>query len=119
MLSNGEKVDSVPQQLKILFRESVQNYLISWFKYDPKKEISKLNCPVLIVQGTNDIQVETKEAVALNDNAQNSSLLIINGMNHILKDCSDNYVENLKTYYNPDLKINKELINKSVEFLRN
>ena len=40
------------QELNMLFRPSVQPYMISWFKYDPCKEISQLAIPVLIVEGT-------------------------------------------------------------------
>jgi hypothetical protein len=47
----GKTVDTVNPAFAALFRPSVQPYLISWFKYDPQKEIKKLSVPVLIVQG--------------------------------------------------------------------
>src|SRR5699024_3341008 len=45
-LENGKTVDSIPQMLYTIFRPSLQPYLISWFKYDPSQEISKLKKPV-------------------------------------------------------------------------
>jgi len=41
----GRTVDSTPRELAALFREGVQPYLISWFKYDPAEELSKLKQP--------------------------------------------------------------------------
>ena len=51
----GQTVTDVPKDLMALYRPSVQPYLISWFKYDPAREIVALEIPVLIVQGTTDL----------------------------------------------------------------
>ncbi|HEX3109606.1 MAG TPA: alpha/beta hydrolase, partial [Thermoanaerobaculia bacterium] len=64
-LEAGKTVDDTPPQLAALYRPSVQPYLISWFKYDPAKEIAALKMPVLIVQGTTDIQVGMDDAKRL------------------------------------------------------
>src|SRR5262249_36262429 len=61
-LSEGKAVEDFPPALGPLFRRSVQPYLISYFKYDPSKEIAKLSIAVLIAQGTTDIQVNSPEA---------------------------------------------------------
>jgi alpha-beta hydrolase superfamily lysophospholipase len=44
-LKNGKKVTKVNPALIALYRPSVQPYMISWLKYDPAREISKLKCP--------------------------------------------------------------------------
>ena len=64
-LEKGKTVDSIPPLLNMLFRPSVQPYLISCFKYDPAVEISKVKCPVLIIQGTTDIQIQVEDAKKL------------------------------------------------------
>ena len=64
-LEKGKTVDSVPPLINMLFRPSVQPYLISAFKYDPVIEISKVQSPVLIVQGTTDIQIQVEDAKKL------------------------------------------------------
>ena len=56
-LENSELVDSIPPLLMSIFRPSIQSYLIDWDAYDPVKEISKIDIPILIIQGTTDIQV--------------------------------------------------------------
>ena len=61
LLKKGEQVDNISPYLAPIFRKSVQPYLISWFKYNPTKEIAKMKIPVFIIQGTNDLQVEKKK----------------------------------------------------------
>ena len=116
-LKSEHLVKNVPPQLNALFRPSVQPYLISWFRYDPAKLIARLKCPVLIIQGDNDLQVEVEEASVLNQAAHNSKLVIINQMNHILKTISGNMQENVASYTNPDLPVNDELIKNVVAFI--
>ncbi|HEX8151714.1 MAG TPA: alpha/beta hydrolase, partial [Thermoanaerobaculia bacterium] len=41
-LTAQKPVADVPPMLNMLFRPSVQPYLMSWFRYDPAKEIAKL-----------------------------------------------------------------------------
>ena len=115
-LVQGKSVKA-PFFLKTLFRGSVQPYLISWFKYDPSVEISKLAIPCLVVQGTNDIQVTVEDAKQLTSVNNRIKLKIINGMNHVLKNTKLDKKENIKSYNQPDLPINKELINELVYFI--
>lgn len=82
-IENGETVTEVPPLLHAIFRPSVQPYLISWFKYNPQDEISKLNKDILIIQGTTDIQVETSHAHTLASANKKARKHIFEGMNHI------------------------------------
>ena len=116
-LENGETVEKVSQMLYSLFRPSVQPYIISWFKYDPQKEIAKLDIPVLIVQGTTDIQVSVSEANKLALANKKSRKQIIEGMNHILKEAVMDRQKNIQTYSIPDLPLKKELIEVVVKFI--
>ena len=116
-LEKGQTVDSVPPLLNSLFRQSVQNYLISVSKYDPLVEMSKLKCPVMIVQGTTDIQIEVLDAEKLAESNKNSMLLIIEGMNHILKEAPENRLLNIQTYGNPDLKIKEGLVDSISKYI--
>ena len=61
----GKTVSKVDPNLVSLYRPSVQPYMISWIKYDPSKEIAKLKVPVLIIQGTTDLQVTVEDAKLL------------------------------------------------------
>lgn len=117
-LKKGKQVDDVPVVLNALFRKSVQPYIISWLKYDPVTEIKKLDCAVLIVQGSCDIQVKTEDAENLHNANKKSKLDIISLMTHTLKntgsDCKD---ENNRTYTDPSLPLNKQLVSDIVNFV--
>ena len=102
-------VDSVPPLLNNLFGTNLQRFLINASSYDPEVEISKLGMPILIIQGTNDIQVEVNDAEILHAASSKSRLEIIQGMNHVFRQASENFILNLQTYANPDLPIDKNL----------
>ena len=116
-LKNKKLVDSVPPLLNSLFRADVQSYLIDASSYDPVEEISKLNIPILIIQGSTDIQIQVSDALILHKAAKNSRLEIIEGMNHVFRQASDNRLLNLQTYGNPELPIDNNMINIISEFI--
>src|ERR1043166_1542724 len=64
-LEAGRGVDTVPPTMAALFRTSVQPYLMSWLPLDPAALLAALTIPVLIIQGTTDIQVSVADAEAL------------------------------------------------------
>ncbi|MEL6484496.1 MAG: alpha/beta hydrolase, partial [Bacteroidota bacterium] len=116
-LEQGEQVENVPQALFSIFRPSVQPYMISWIKYDPKTEIAKLQVPILLVHGTTDIQLEVSEAELLSEGNPQTELKIIEGMNHILKTADEAYLPNLQTYSNPDLPLTDGLTDLLAAFI--
>ena len=116
-LAKGKTVSNTPQELNSLFRASVQPYMISWIKYDPQKEIAKLKIPVLIIQGTTDIQVSIDDAKRLSKAQPKAKLAIIEGMNHILKTAPLDRQMNISTYTQPDLPLKKELIESVARFI--
>lgn len=113
----GKTVVNVPQMLYSLFRPSVQPYMISWLKYDPTAEIAKLKKPVLILQGSTDIQVGLEDAKRLQSACSGSELVEIEGMNHILKNAESDRMKNMQTYNLPDLPVNAELVEAIGKFL--
>lgn len=118
-LENEKTVDSVPPMLFSLFRPSVQPYMISWMKYDPAEEIAKLNIPILVVQGTTDLQVDVAQAEKLASANPKVELEIIDGMNHILKEAPSDPQENIKTYTDPDLSLKEGVVDKLSSFIKN
>src|SRR5207248_155738 len=81
----GRTVADIPKALEDILRPSVQPVLISYFKYDPAREIARLEVPVMIVQGTTDLQTPAEEAKLLAKAKQDAQLCVIEGMNHVLK----------------------------------
>ena len=117
-LEAGVRVDSVPKVLMGLLRPSVQPYMISWFKYNPSAEIVRLPCPVLIVQGGNDIQVSTEEARLLAAARPHDRLVIIENMNHVFRACDPGFINNMITYNKPELPPAPGLVEAVVEFIK-
>jgi len=109
-LKEGKLVENAPAELFGLFRPSVQPYMMSWMKYDPALEISKLKIPIVIVQGSTDLQVQVKDAELLHAASVGSRYILIEGMNHIFKMAPSDREKNIETYSKPELPIVQELI---------
>jgi pimeloyl-ACP methyl ester carboxylesterase len=119
-LEHGETIQDVPVYLNALFRPSVQPYMISWFKYNPQTEISKLTIPVLLLQGTTDIQVGTDQAELLAKANPKAQKTIIENMDHVLKISeTKDMTEQLKnSYNNPDTPVSKALVKIITGFIK-
>jgi len=109
-LSQGKLVQEVPEEYFALLRPSVQPYLVSWLSRDPEELISRTSVPVLIIQGTTDLQVTVEDAERLHRANPSSKLVVIEGMNHVLKDAPLDQKANLEAYSNPELPLSGELI---------
>lgn len=117
-LAAGKRIENVPPILSMFFRESVQNYMMSWLSIDPAKELSKIKIPVLIIQGENDLQVSVKDAERLAEFKKDVILNIVPEMNHILVDAPKERKANIETYNKSDLPLSKELVPSIIIFLQ-
>ncbi len=117
-LQNGYELKNVDETLAPLFRPSIQPYIASWIKYDPQDEIKKLAIPVLILQGTTDIQVAAEEADKLKAAYPKATLKVIQGMNHALKNAPADRAKNLATYTNPKLPISNGFMPSLIDFVK-
>jgi len=117
-LKKGNTVEEFNPMLISLFNKSVQPFLISWIKYNPQIELKKLTIPILIINGTNDIQVNVSEAELLHKANTTSELVLIKNMNHIFKEINGDVNENMNSYTNPDLPIMEALITSIVAFIK-
>ncbi|GGZ47985.1 alpha/beta hydrolase [Mesonia mobilis] len=117
--ANG-KVKDYNQGLASLFKKSIQPFMFSWMKYDPQQEIKKLEMPVLIINGDNDLQVNTNEAKKLKDAKPDAELVIIENMNHIYRiiDKNDD-IANQKSYNEPQRPISNEMVEQISNFILN
>lgn len=103
LLKEGKTFQLENQALAMLFRESVQPYLISWIKYNPQEQIKLLKIPVLLINGTKDMQVAVSEAELLKKAKPDAELTVITNMNHVLKTIEGGASENVASYSSPDL----------------
>lgn len=113
----GQTADSVPPTLAALFRPSVQPYLISWFRYDPAAELRRLDVPVLIAQGSTDIQVAVQDARLLAAADPKATLVIIDGMNHVLKMVPADQGAQLRSYSDSTLPVAPPLVDAIATFV--
>jgi len=116
----GRTVDNVPNELLSLARPGVQPYMISWLKYDPQEEIKKLAIPVLILQGTTDIQVSVTDAEELSKANPNAKKVTIKNMNHVLKTGTTTIrLIQLLNYADPKIPLHEELVPNITDFIAN
>lgn len=105
-LERGDSVRDVPPVVLSLLHPKLQPYLKSWFRYDPKKEIAKLDIPVLIIQGEMDMQVTIPDAQLLKEGKPDAELALIPKMCHVGKDVATmDKGAQLEVYKNPDLPL--------------
>ncbi len=104
--------------LASIFRKEIQPFIYSWMQYDPKEEITKLNVPVLIINGDKDLQVQVSEAELLKTAKPSAEYKIIANMNHIFKKIEGDDLENSKSYNQYNLPVMPELIDSISEFIK-
>jgi hypothetical protein len=117
-IKKGYKVLDVPEELSMLFNPGVQPFLRSCMKYDPIAEIKKLKIPVMIAQGTTDLQIAVKDAELLKKAVPKAKLTLVEGMNHILKQAPADREQNFATYNNPELPLSAGVANAIVSFIK-
>ncbi len=114
-LAAGRQVDDPPSDMSIIFRPSIQQFLISWQRQNPQLELARLSCPVSIIQGQNDLQVSEEDARLLYKAQPNANLLLLPGISHLFKFLeNDNPVVHQMALAQPDLVFSQEAIDEVV-----
>lgn len=116
-LKAGNTDDNIPAELQVLFRPSVQPYLISLFRQDPATAFGQLHVPALIIQGRSDIQVGVQDAELLHKAKPDAELALIDGMNHVMRIVPDDIKQQLESYKNPDLPLASQLSDHILRFI--
>ena len=116
-LKETGEIKNVDPTLVTMFTPQNTPFFKSWMKYNPSEEIKKLEIPVLIINGTKDLQVTIEDAKTLHKSSLKSELVIIENMNHVLKhiDEDDN---NMKSYFSADFPLSDKLIKTVVTFVK-
>ncbi|TWO72026.1 lysophospholipase [Caenimonas sedimenti] len=74
----------VPDTLAVLFRPTVQPYLMSWFRHSPAEVLANLAVPIMLLHGAADTQVPADQARLLQAAHPEAELCVIAGMDHLL-----------------------------------
>lgn len=115
-LEQGRVVPRVSPPLQVLLRPSVQPYLISLLRQRPAEAFAQVPIPALIVQGTRDFQVDTEEALLLQQAKPEAQLLLIEGMNHVLR-IVPTAAPPLASYNDARLPVARELVDGVARFI--
>lgn len=117
-LKAGRTVSDPMPELAALFRPSVQPFLISQMRYEPSNEARTLSQPLLVVQGTTDIQINLNDAIKLSTVNPRTRLAIVSEMNHVLKICASlDQQAQMMTYINDTLPLAPTLVATIADFL--
>ncbi|NMY68922.1 lysophospholipase [Pseudomonas sp. WS 5414] len=116
-LRAGQVDNDVPPALQVIFRPSVQPYLITLFREDPAAAFARLKMPALIIQGSNDIQVSVDDARVLKAAKPDAQLTLIDGMNHVLRIVPNDLKRQLASYKDPQLPLAAELGRSIISFI--
>ena len=117
-LKEGNTTTDYPAALASIFNTDVQLFMINWMQYNPTEIIKELKIPILLINGTKDLQVSESEAKLLNEANEKTTLTIIENMNHVLFDIKGDDLENSKSYNESFRPISPQLITSITEFIK-
>ena len=106
-----------PALAKGLFSPKVQDFLIDSFRYDPAVLAKAAKVPMLIVQGDHDLQVARTDADRLAAAQPRAKLVVVPGMNHVLKASPADRAANMATYADPSLPLAPGLVDAIADFV--
>ncbi|MBH1943286.1 alpha/beta fold hydrolase [Erythrobacter sp. YJ-T3-07] len=119
-LKAGESVPAAGMHpaLVPLFAPQVQGFLGSVFRQEPAELIAAHDLPVLILNGTADLQTPAADAQALANARPDATLVILERANHVLKQVpDDSRTANLATYADPDLPLAPGVVDAIAQFV--
>ncbi|MBQ0768518.1 MAG: alpha/beta hydrolase [Bizionia sp.] len=118
VLRAGKTTDDYPKALEAIFNKEVQPFISNWMSYNPQSELQKLRIPILILNGTKDLQVTEAEAELLHQAVPESKLQIIENMNHVLVPIEGGTLENSKSYNESARALSPEIFEAIVNFIK-
>ncbi|WP_299126039.1 alpha/beta hydrolase [uncultured Winogradskyella sp.] len=116
-LKAGEATTDYPETLASLFGPDIQAFMMNWMQFNPKELIKELDMPILIVNGTKDLQVSESESKLLKEANEKANLIIIENMNHVLFEIKGDDLENSKSYNESFRTISPQLITSITDFI--
>ncbi len=116
-LKQGKTVTDYPSALASVFSADIQPFMINWMKYSPTDIIKELEMPILLINGTKDLQVSESEAKLLKVANEKATLILIENMNHVLFEIKGGDLENSKSYNESFRPISPQLISSIIDFI--
>lgn len=115
----GEQPADVPGQLAMLFAPVNRTFMRSLAAFDPPAAIRAVRQPVLILQGSTDVQVSVADAERLHAARPDARLAVIPQANHVLKRATGATLAGQgATYTDPTAPIVPEVVSALEEWIR-
>lgn len=100
----------VPAYLAALFQPALRTYVKSMMDFDAK-QVARVPCPVLILQGDYDLQITVADAEALHAARPNAKLAIFAGDTHMFKIAAGKEpAAEAPTYVDPTVPLDPKLV---------
>ncbi len=115
-LKTTDTIVSVHPFLMQLFKPQNQSFIKSWIVLDPVAEIKKINIPILLLNGEEDLQVTEKDFQRLQEAQPNAKGELIPHMNHVLKDVYSTS-DNQKSYFQENFPLSNKLVDLITAFI--
>ena len=117
-LKSGKTTTDFPPALASIFNLEIQPFMMNWMEYNPQELIEDLEIPVLLINGTKDLQVSVMEAQLLKDHKADAELVIIENMNHLLFEINGDDLVNTKSYNELNHPIMSQVIEVMLNFIQ-
>ncbi|WP_239987342.1 alpha/beta hydrolase [Sphingosinithalassobacter portus] len=117
----GDTVDpaTLHPALRAIFNADIQPYWIDLLSHDPAALAAAYSGPMMVVQGTNDVQVTQADSQALMAARPDATLLLVPDMTHVLKIAQgEGRAASLATYTDATMPIAPQLTPAIAEFIK-
>ncbi|GLR47582.1 alpha/beta hydrolase [Sphingomonas astaxanthinifaciens] len=108
----------LPGPLAMVFAPPVQGYLKDLLPKDPARLAASLSVPLLVVQGETDLQTSVEDARALAAAQPKAKLVLVPGVNHVLKAAPLDRAANLAAYADPSLPVAPAVVEAIAGFVK-
>jgi uncharacterized protein len=103
--------------LQAMFAPAIQGFWKSLLQTNPTQLIKAYSGPILIIQGSSDLQVSMADAKALAAAQPRATLIELASVNHVLKFVSAQRDANLASYNDPTLPISSQVVASIADFI--
>jgi hypothetical protein len=119
-LEAGRKADisRLPPAFGSIFHPAIQDYMINLLAKDPARLAAAYGGPILILQGTTDLQVGLEDAKALEAAQPSAKLVLLDGVNHVLKTAPADRAANMAAYSDPKLPLADGVVAAVADFIK-
>ncbi|HEX9827484.1 MAG TPA: alpha/beta hydrolase [Flavobacteriaceae bacterium] len=118
IMRQGKTTPDYPPALSSIFNIEIQPFMMNWMQYNPQDVIKSLDMPILIINGTKDLQVSVEEANLLKAASQHANLKIVDKMNHVLFIIEGDDLENAKSYNESARPLSQDVITAILDFTK-